>query len=169
MRNNDDVLLSDRKKAQAFPEEIADIFLSEFVMNDDLIPSVGFVLTTDQQQQYSSKCKIYRLALVLMVLMNEERENPKALDVREQIEVRTFWLPDDRSRTLLEQVQKSMPDLQTLICTEEKPKELSWARSWFQSIDINETNPAILALFALNWMNQYVAITKALHDFEFEE
>jgi len=155
-----------RGKAKAPPDEIASIFLSEFVANDDLAPRNGLNLTLEQQQQYISTCKLYRLALVLIILMNEERNNPKALHVRESIESKVFGLPDDRSLTLLNQIQSSMSDLQNLLFPKGSPKELSWARSWFNSIGIDAINPVDLTLFSTGWMDQYIAMTKSLRDFK---
>ena len=153
------------QKAKAFPDEIASVFLSEFVANDNLAPRNGLNLTPEQQQQYISTCKLYRLALVLMTLMNEEQNNPKALLVRESIESKVFGLPDDQSHTLLSQIQSSMSDLHNLLFPEGNPKELSWARSWFKSIGIDATNPVDLTLFSIGWMDQYIATTKSLRDF----
>ena len=154
-----------QKKVEASPDEIAAVFLSEFVADDDLAPSIELEFSADQQQQYISRCKLYRLALVLMILMNEERENSKALHVRESVEARVFGLPDDQSRTLLKQVQNSMSDLRALLAQKGNRKELSWARSWFQAIGIDVINPVDLTLFASNWMDQYIAATKSLRNF----
>ncbi|MBL7184921.1 MAG: hypothetical protein ISS70_01235 [Phycisphaerae bacterium] len=154
------------RKAKLTPDEIAGVFLSEFVANDDLAPSNELDLSPEQQQQYASKCKLYRLALVIMTLMNEERNNPKVLLVRESIESKVFCLPDDQSHALLSQIQSSMSDLQKLLLPDGNPKELSWARSWFESIHIDAINPVDLTLFASSWMDQYIAATKSLRDFK---
>ena len=44
-------------------------------------------------------------------------------------------------------------------------KSMLWARNWLASVGVDEYNPATLALFALNWMDYYVAITQSLKDF----
>ena len=155
-----------RKKVKASPDEVARTFLSDFVANNDLAPSTDLELTTDQKERYEFKCKLYRLALLIMILMDEERDNCRFLTVRESIESRTFSLPDEHSPDLLEDIRHSMSDLQALLLPREKPKELSWARSWFEAIDIDVLNPAELTLFAINWMDQYIAVTKSLRDFK---
>ena len=40
-----------------------------------------------------------------------------------------------------------------------------WARNWLSCVGVEENNPATLALFALNWMDYYIAINDALKDF----
>ena len=42
---------------------------------------------------------------------------------------------------------------------------MSWARKWLLNVGVDESNPATLALFALNWMDYYILITKSLKDF----
>ena len=154
-----------RRKVKAPPDEIADSFLSEFVENDNLAPSIELDLTPEQQQCYRSKCKIYRLALVLMALMNDEHENPAVLQVRQSIETKVFHLPDEHSCPLLQHVQSAMTDLQALLGPNDNRRELSWARAWFEAIGVDATNPADLVLFSCSWMDDYVAATKSLREF----
>ena len=155
-----------RKKVKAPPDVIASALLSEFVGNDELAPSIELALSAEQQQQYETRCKLYRLAAALMTLLNEEGENPKVLHIRESIEGRVFGLPDDQSRALLQQVQRAMSDLQALLAPTGNPKELSWARAWFQAMGVEAINPVDLTLFACSWMDQYVAATKSLRRFK---
>ena len=153
-------------KVKSPPDDIASDLLSEVVENEELAHPTEVTMSEEQRRQYVSRCKLYRFALVLMTLLNEEKTNPKVLHVRQSIEQRVFGLPDDQSRALLDQVQSAMSDLQALLAPTGKPKELSWARSWFQEMNVEADNPVDLAFFASCWMDQYVAVTETLRDFE---
>ena len=155
-----------KKKVKAPPDEVADAFLAEFIANNTLIPTIELKLTPKQAQKYASKCRLYRLALVLIIFINEEKENPKALCVRECIESKVFDHPDEQSHVLLKQVRSAMLDLQGLLFPEGNPRELSWARSWFETIGVDATNPVDLTLFSSSWMDHYVSATNALRDFK---
>jgi len=151
---------------EAPPQEIADALLSEFIEKNGTAPCIDFKLTAEQQQEYESRCRLYRLALVLLSLMNEEQENPRTLEVREHIETKVFGRRSRQSHALLRQVQAAMSDLHSLLMPVSNPKEFSWARSWFGSIGVDCPNPVDLALFARSWMGQFVAIVKSLRHFE---
>ena len=67
-----------------------------------------------------------------------------------------------------------MKDLSELLTVKEEDrsnsspkagKSMLWARNWLASVGVDECNPGTLALFALNWMDYYITITKSLKDF----
>ena len=154
------------KKAGATSDEIASIFLSEFIVNDDLSPKTISEINAENQDQYMLKCKLYRIALILIILINEEKNNQKVLLIREALESKLFGTPNDQSRIILSQIQSSMSDLKNLLFPDDNPKELSWARHWFESLGIDIINPADLTLFAINWMDLYIATTNTLKEFK---
>ena len=86
--------------------------------------------------------------------------------VREALESKIFGIRNEQSEVLLSQIQLSMSELKDLLFSEGNTKELSWARFWFESIDVEIINPADLTLFATYWMDLYIATTKTLRDFK---
>lgn len=154
------------KKVKATPEVIADNYITEFIVNNDLTPKIISEINTENQDQYMFKCMIYRIALILITLINEEKNNPKVLLVRKALESKIFGIRNDQSEVLLSQIQTSISELKDLLFSEGNTKELSWARYWFESIGIDIINPADLTLLATYWMDMYITVTKTLRNFK---
>ena len=156
----------DHKNVEVTPEVIADTFISEFIVNNDLSPKKISEINSENQDQYMFKCMVYRIALVLIILINEEKNNPKVLLVREVLESKVFGIRNDQSENLLSQIQMSMSELKDLLFSKGNKHELSWARYWFESCDIEIINPVDLTLFAVYWMDMYIALNKTLREFK---
>jgi hypothetical protein len=41
---------------------------------------------------------------------------------------------------------------------------MTWGRRWLQALDIDETNPVRLMLFAQRWMRYYVVVVQSLRE-----
>ena len=152
------------EKNEIAPKDLGEILISEYIANDILCPRLQLDISVEQRNNYLTMCKIYRIALVLIVMMNEEHNNPKVLSVRESVEGRLFHRQNGKTLAFLDQVRGAMSDLGNLISSQGSKKELSWAISWLSSLGIDSSNPADLTLFAVNWMDQSVAIAKFLRE-----
>jgi len=158
-----------RRKIKLSAEDIAALLLSEIVVRDEDCPELEMELTEEQRNDYLARCKLHRLAMVLMVIVAEGKSNPKALLLREAVERRVFGELNADSVALLEQVQAAMANLRVLLFPEGPPKELSWSRSWLSEIGIDAIDPADLTVFAIHWQLQYSGITKILRGFRIKQ
>ena len=116
-----------------------------------------------------------------MALISEEKNNSKYSKVRECCEK----IIDEKSQGLQERfknitqetfkqeivvnfhvdIKRAMVSLNNLLFSEDK-KELSWAKKWFEEINIEEYNPVTLTLFSHKIMGYYTTIVKSLGEFE---
>jgi hypothetical protein len=153
------------QKAQLTADEMSEIYISEYILNDKVCPILD-AISDEQRDDFLIKCKLYRVALLFMVLMNEEKKTPKLLSVRIEIEKRFFSEQNAVSNLFLEHLRGAMCELQALIFPKKSRKELSWAKSCLDAVGITDLNPAHYCQFAINWMDQYIMIRKSLDDFE---
>jgi len=154
------------KKTRASAIDVADAFLSEIVADDESAPRTEIELSFEEKRKYLSRCKIYRLAMVLVALLNEEKSTPETRNVRREIEARILTLPEEQADALQQQVREAMADLKALLSPEGKSREMSCARSWFQRIGVDAANPVELTLFAVSWFHRYEAVVQSIRDFK---
>jgi hypothetical protein len=145
------------KKDNTAHDEIAGVIISEFVTNMSL--DKDWDKGYQNKDSFLTKCKIYRIAIVLMVLLSEEKKYSKLKNLRIEFEKLVFGEQSDMSINLLNEVKSAMKDLSGLLFTD-SPKQMTWARNWLLSAKIDETNPAKLALVAIEWMDFYIAFVK---------
>lgn len=153
------------RKVRASADEIADAFLVEFVGNEALCPTLDLRLTEEQTEAYRAKCRLYRLASVLVAFLGEEQRTPKVLEVRHSLEQQVLGSRDQQSEALLQHLREAMLDLRSLLFPDAEPRELSWARSWLAGVGMDAYNPVRLTLFASTWMSQYTDAVKSLREF----
>jgi len=171
--------LSDKRQKDK-PEIIAKTFYNEFVINTDL-DEKGLNISESHKVPFQAKMLAYKFAIVLMALISEERNNSKYSKVRECCEK----IIDEKSQGLQERfknitqetfkqeivvnfhvdIKRAMVSLNNLLFSEDK-KELSWAKKWFEEINIEEYNPVTLTLFSHKIMGYYTTIVKSLGEFE---
>ncbi len=150
-----------RKGNNTAYNEIARVIVSDFVTNMNL--------DKDWKEEYQNinsfltKCKIYKIAIVLMVLLSEENKHSEINNLRVEFEKLVFGEQSDMSINLLNEVKPAMKDLAGLLFTD-SPKQMNWARNWLLSAKIDETNPANLAFVAMEWMDFYIACVKSIRD-----
>jgi hypothetical protein len=102
-------------------------------------------IPVNKRDAFATKIKLYCEADVLRVLLTEKQTNPRYLDLNKEFEKLIFpFTRTAEGTTKLEAIKSAMINIDKLIF--EENKELSWARSWFETIGHNETNPATLFL-----------------------
>ena len=146
--------------------ELAQVVLDEFVENAtmNVQPRRGLLIPDEKEAHFEAKMRLYRLALVLIAVMNEEQKNPNFLKVKESLEALVFPETQEEVRLLLLELRSAMKHLSELLFPPDKAKWMSWSRTWLQDINIQETNPITLHLFALWWMEHYIATAKAIRE-----
>jgi hypothetical protein len=103
-------------------------------------------LPEDRKAAFQGKIFLYCQAAVLRVLLIERQKNDGYEELLREFEKLIFPpKPTADGMTKLEAVKSAMKELDELFS---EKKELSWCMKWFRGIGHEETNPAILALFA---------------------
>ena len=144
------------------PSDVTGMLL-DYVADQNLSPQLQVSLRPDQQQRYQTKCRLYRFALVLMFVLEEERGDKQYTRVRDEVEMRTFGQVEkdgDRDAVLAE-VRAAMVDLQSLLSPSADRMELSWALKWLEEFDLT-VDPIELCTFACKWMDHGIALKKTL-------
>jgi hypothetical protein len=113
--------------------------------------------------QFRAKMRLYREAVVLMLLLSWVEKEKTWEDVLKAYEM--FILPDTPSTegiTKLEALKGAMARLRKLFHPQGPGEEFSWSKDWMAGIGHEETNPARLMQFACYWMSDYTAVAKSL-------
>ncbi len=160
------------RKVKMPADALADLLLSEIVENeaDGLERDMehDLELTSQQKQAYHSKCKLYRLAMVLVAVVAEQSRTPGALRLQESIEHQVFGQRNVESERVLVEVNGAMSDVQRLLQSGAHKEELSWAMSWLSEIGVDRFNPADLLMVSAGWMIEYSCIVKSLRGFKIQ-
>lgn len=143
-------------------EEMGQVLAQEYILSEAYNYQPGLEVDEVMKPYFLAKTMLYRLAIVLMVIMTEEEENPPLLSVRISIE-QVFFVPNVDGEDFLVEVRNAMKKLSDLLFSQER-REFTWGISWFEEIGIDETDPINLSLFATNWMRQYTFVTKTLRN-----
>ena len=141
--------------------EFAAVLVNEVIeAPDGELPHVPF--DDLSRERYCAQARLYRLALVLSVLLMQERDTPVLLAVRQSLEADVFGQPTEESIALLKDVQEAMRELSNLLAPTEKARELAWAHRWLAAIGLDVVNPITLQLFSMRWMSLYCAVTDSV-------
>jgi len=148
------------------PETLAQTLFAEFihkrhcdVPREVRIPSVAIPAV-------ETKIRLYQFTSTLLAVIAAAQAKPEFLPVQGHLE-RLFFPPTPQGFHILLDVRGAMKDLIELLIIKDQDranssskagKSMLWARNWLLSVGVDESNPATLALFALNWMDYYVAI-----------
>lgn len=153
-----------KRKPRQDAAEIAQVFFAGFV--EDRAFEARQILTVNDEQRpgYDAKSHLYRVALVLMTLVSEEKGNSKFAALRESFEALVLPDTDELRAQYMRDLTSAMLDLSELLTPSENPKQMSWAAAWLEDIDIQETNPVTLFLFGLEWGYRYLAITETIEE-----
>lgn len=112
-----------------------------------------------------AKIRLYQFTSILLAVLNEARSNPAFTSVQQYLEQLYFPPTLQQGMDILFDVRAAMKDLSDLLTSQEHHPQMLWARNWLLSVGVDESNPATLAIFALNWIDYYITITKSLKDF----
>ena len=121
---------------------------------------------------FDAKIRLYQFTSILLAVMGTASTKPEFIPVREHLE--GLFFPPTLDTDLLLAVRGAMNDLSDLLDLLTIPEEdratgsgksISWARNWLVHLGVEENNPATLFLFALGWMDYYIAVNKSLKHF----
>lgn len=149
---------------KADAEDIARNFYDECVLErsgkgfDDETNS----LRPEVRHVFAAKVDRYREAMLLATLSVEAHVRAEWKMVLVSCEERVFGLSFQESRLQkLDAIKAAMADLERLLNSK---REMTWGVEWFRDIgdDAIVRNPVRLLLFVSTWMDEYIALVKAL-------
>ena len=156
------------------PEVLAETLLTELLQRHHCDIPAEVSVPPELISAIEDKIRLYQFTSILLAVITITQAKPEFLPVQEHLE-RLFFPPTAQQGVgLLLDVRGAIKDLGELLdVTEENGtrsfskagKSMSWARNWLARVGIDECNPATLSLFALNWMDYYIVVTKSLNDF----
>lgn len=150
---------TDVQKQTITSQNMADSIVKGYIFATREDEQPGPMIEESMRPHFDGKMQLYKLALSLIVLLAEEQTTPALLSVRDKVED-TFFASEGGDNLLI-QIRIAMQNLHDLIFSGDK-HEMSWAASWFKEMNIEETNPINLCLFALDWMKQFEIVTHTI-------
>jgi hypothetical protein len=154
-----------KRKVQAPAETSAAELFQQFVEQPAVSLPEGAARECNDPAVLDAQMRLYRFASVLLAILDAEHQDHRFSAVREGLERRFFPPTYDHGDALLQQLRSAMSELAKLIQPQQEPKPLSWALRWFERAGAHETSPALLDLFALQWLDHFVAVAGALREF----
>jgi hypothetical protein len=116
------------------------------------------------QLKFDQKIELYHEALVLMVLIAQSEKKRSFERVLQSYEALIFG--PSATISSLEKVQvvkAAMADINALLSG--RGNGPRWSMAWFQELGHIETNPVVLSLFAISWMDRYIAAVDCVRKF----
>ncbi|MCX5842248.1 MAG: hypothetical protein NT022_00600 [Deltaproteobacteria bacterium] len=185
------------------PNVLSDVLLSEYVLKKEDNQRFHLNPRWSASENFDEYVVLYKIAIVLMALLNIEGKSQKFLQVRLLFEKAVFTDGNiqklyfyhhvksamDKLGELLETSNVNLDNLKdqneklpwTMTCLraagvlesnqaikQSRPAVIGmgWAMAWLKETGNLETNPALLAQFALMWTDSYVAILDFLKEYE---
>ena len=154
--------MTTRAPAQLIAAELFQQFVQEPTVD---LPE-GAAAECEDRAALDDELRLYRFASVLLAVLDAEHRDAAFSAVRDELERLFFPACAAEGRAQLVFVRKAMSQLAELIQPEGEPRPMSWALRWFQRVGAHETNPALLDLFALQWLDHFLAVAGALREFK---
>jgi len=151
-----------KRKVKAPADEIAAELFQQFVEQSTVSLPEGAPSECDDRAFLDEQLRLYRFASVLLAVLDAERRDSHFSAVREGLERRFLPPTYADGAALLEELREAMSQLVQPLG---EPKPLTWALRWFERARAHETNPALLDIFAIQWMDHFVAVAGALREF----
>jgi hypothetical protein len=163
-------LTSQGRAPLASAEAFAQDLLSEYVDNPDMNAGDELPAESGARRRYLDAKRLYRLALVLVVLLAEEERRPVMLRVREGVEALVFSPQAGDKEPRVSALRAAMRDLGELLSLTGGMvgRPLSWSRAWFERVGVVETNPVRLTTFAVGWMDAFTALVEVVRGVDIE-
>lgn len=148
------------------PSDLADLLFEELI-EPQHIYDPNLVMDGLAAKNYEDKARIYQLAAVMIALMSAGQEDDYFRKVRESLEKHVF--PPTVTPTTLDMVsylRGAMADLSKLLFPTNPRNQLSWARAWFDEIDLDQSNPVALSRHSMQCMDFFINARDALSKFQ---
>lgn len=153
-----------KRKVKAPAEEIAAELFQQFVEQPTVSLPEGVSSECDDPAFLDKQLRLYRFASVLLAVLDAERRDSRFSAVRDGLERRFLPPTYAQGTALLEALREAMSQLAQLVQPQGEPKPVTWALRWFERAHAHDTNPALLDIFAIQWMDHFVAVAGALRE-----
>ena len=154
-----------KRRVKAPAKTIAAELFQQFVQEPSVVMPDGAPAECEDRAALDDELRLYRFASVLLAVLDAEHRDAAFSAVRDELERLFFPARAADGRAQLVFVRKAMSQLAELIQPEGDPQPMSWALRWFQRAGVHETNPAVLDLFAIQWLDHFVAVAGTLREF----
>src|SRR6266852_4131713 len=125
----------------------------------------NFNISPTTEQRYRAKMRLYREAVILMLLLARVQKERRYEGVLQSFEGRILAeTPTLEGLARADALRAAMLDLNGLTGPEAKERGLRWSAAWLSDIGHEESNPVRLTLFSLFWMDFYIAIAKSVKE-----
>jgi hypothetical protein len=155
--------LSSRPKAPA--AVIASRLFELMVLegDEDVYPE-RYPVETDIWPQFALKMRLYREATMLMALLAQSQKEERYQKVLTSYERLIFpTSPHGGVSTKVDVLKNATRDLAALFSYDRADhRGFLWSRNWFAQIGHEENNLVSLSLFAIGWMDMYIAAIDTL-------
>jgi len=143
--------------------EVARVLFEEWVQKD---PAPGIISQAELSEslwlRFQSKWRLYREAIVLMVLLSREQKDSRYSElVREYERLIYPENPTPEGLAKLSAVKAAMQDIAELI-DHGKGKELTWSAKWFTEFPEELFDPVTCYLFSMSCLQTWTAVAKSL-------
>lgn len=156
------------------PNVLSDVLLAEYVLKKEGNQQFKIDPSWNASESFDDFIVLYKIALVLIALLNMESKDQKFFQVRLIFEKAVFIDGNIQKLYFYHHVKSAMDKLGELLDTgnhkldnlKDQNEKMGWAMAWLKDAGILETNPAILTQFALMWMDNYFAIVDYLKEYK---
>ncbi|MHB1992476.1 hypothetical protein [Metallibacterium scheffleri] len=146
--------------------DMAALLVDEMIDNQH-IHAHHLKMDEDTSGKFKDKARLYQVAAVLMAIMSAEQQNKELKRVKDEFENLIFSLnPTPASVYFVSKIRDAMMDLQSLLYPKNPGASMSWARAWLHGVNIDESNPASLGIFSMQYIDFYICVRKALANAE---
>lgn len=157
-----------QRKRRVDPDEFAQAAMTEFVDNPSLPVDAAELFESPPGERYQAHMRLYRGALVLMVILNAEHSDARWLSVQTSFERLIFTMPAEEGMPVVQDLRTAMVHLRELLTMKRGSPAAAqgwrWAMAWFQAIGMDEVNPARLTRFVLAWMDAYIELSDMMQE-----
>ena len=148
--------------------DLAGLLLEEMISTQRIDPR-HLKIDDDARARFEEKAWLYQAAGVLMAITSLEDKRKEYSTVKVEVESLIFQpRPTPNALHLVASLRAAMKNLYDLLFPVNPRAYMSWSRAWLLDINIDESNPANLALFAMQCTSFYTTVTECLGQFKVE-
>jgi len=147
------------------PQVLAETLFAELIQKKYCSLPAGVQVERTAIPVIETKIRLYQFSSIMLAVLNAAEKTPTFSLVQQYLEQLYFPPTLQQGVNILLDVRSAMKDLGNLLTPQEQQSQMLWARNWLLSVDVDERNPATLAVFALSWMDYYITVAESLKDF----
>lgn len=149
--------------------QVARSLFEGWVQKDQAPPLSQDMLPQSIWEPYQRKWRLYREAIVLMVLLDRKQKDSRYSELIKEYERLIYPNSQATAECLAKTsaLKAAMRDTSKLIF-DGKGKEFAWAKEWFEELGGLPSNPVDCSVFALSLMELWIAVAETVDRFATE-